>query len=392
MSYDFLNERGIVAADTSQTQEEVFELFRSVFGADIDMSPETIQGVIAAMFIEQRDNVMRTNVELANQINPDFAQGIFLDGLVRFLGGTRKPSTHTMINGVEMRGVAGTIIPKGSIATAGIEEFALTSNKVIGDNGTVYGDFKAVKSGPIEVLPHAIDTVASSVLGWETVDNQNAGITGKSRETDNSLRLRRERTLGLQGVGEVENIISGLFDIREVHSLSFYENKTSEIETVDNISVKPHGLYTCIFGGSDEDIALVFNKKKNIGSTMTGSAAEIDDPITGEKYTVNFDRPTVLNLFVRVSVKESTLNAQFLIPDIVQGWADGLIETDAGLVVGRDVSPFEIASAINSEQPTLYITKVEISTDGVTYTSDTLKVKINEIAQLGSGSVIVRIV
>lgn len=393
MSYDFLNERGIVAADTSQTQEEVFELFRSVFGADIDMSPETIQGVIAAMFIEQRDNVMRTNVELANQINPDFAQGIFLDGLVRFLGGTRKPSTHTMINGVEMRGVAGTIIPKGSIATAGIEEFALTSNKVIGDNGVVYGDFKAVKSGSIEVLPHEIDTVASSVLGWETVDNPSAGITGKSRETDNSLRLRRERTLGLQGVGEVENIISGLFDIREVHSLSFYENKTSEVETVDGISVNPHGLYTCIFGGSDEDIALVFNKKKNIGSTMTGSTvAKINDPITGVEYTVNFDRPTVLNLFVRVSVKESTLNAQFLIPDIVQRWADGLIETDAGLVVGRDVSPFEIASAINSEQPTLYITKVEISTDGVTYTSDTLKVKINEIAHLGSGSVIVRIV
>lgn len=393
MSYNFLSDRGIIAVDTADNQEAVFALFREVFGENIDLSPETIQGAIAAMFIEQRDNVMRANVELANQINPDFAQGIFLDGLMRFLGGSRNPSTHTIIHNVEMRGVEGTLIPKGSIAVSGDNEFALTSNKIIDDNGVAYGDFKALEAGAIVVGSHDLDTVASSVLGWETVDNENAGVVGRNREVDSSLRLRRERTLGLQGVGEVENIVSALFDIPEVHSLSFRENRTENPVVIDGITIKPHGLYTCIYGGVDSDIALAYNKKKNIGATTSGSvSATIIDPITGADYTINFDRPNVLNLFVRVSVKESNLNVQTVIPDIVKRWSDGLIESDAGLVVGRDVSPFEIASAINYEQPTIYVVGVEISTDGINYSQSTMSIKVNEIAQLGASSVAVRIV
>ena len=391
--YEFINDRGIINADTSSIIEEVKDEFRAIFGEEIDMSPETIQGVIATMLAEQRDNTMRAAVEIANQINPDISHGVFLDALTNWMGGKRNPATYTVINDVEMRGKAGTIIPQGSIATSNGNKFALTLTQILDKDGKAIGDFKAVEIGAIPAPPNSLDKVASSVLGWESVSNPKQGIVGKEEETDDGLRMRRERILGLQGVGEVENIISGLFSVPEVHSLSFYENRTEKPVVVDGITIKPHGLYTCIHGGADSDIARMFGRKKNIGSSMTGDKkVVVKDEITDKDSEYFFSRPKQIPIFIRATVQDSSINAREIVPDIVHRWSEGKIAVDVGLTVARSVSPFEIASAINSEQPMLFVRNVELSKDGKTWSSTTLSCKINEIFTLGSGAVSVVIV
>jgi len=91
-------------------------------------------------------------------------------------------------------------------------------------------------------------------------------------------------------------------------------------------------------------------------------------------------------------VQDSSINAREIVPDIVHRWSEGKIAVDVGLTVARSVSPFEIASAINSEQPMLFVRNVELSKDGKTWSSTTLSCKINEIFTLGSGAVSVVIV
>ncbi|WP_340615242.1 hypothetical protein [Xenorhabdus thailandensis] len=56
-------------------------------------------------------------------------------------------------------------------------------------------------------------------------------------------------------------------------------------------------------------------------------------------------------------------------------------------VVGREVSPFEISAAINRIEPRLFITKVELSTDGQHWLMGTIPFKLNEVARLHRGSV-----
>ncbi|MCD4592787.1 hypothetical protein LOR99_18855, partial [Proteus mirabilis] len=70
-------------------------------------------------------------------------------------------------------------------------------------------------------------------------------------------------------------------------------------------------------------------------------------------------RPKEITVFCRVTVKKSAVDAQTIIPSAIEQWTRGELDGDNGLIVGREVSPFEIASAVNTVEPRLFVTKVE---------------------------------
>lgn len=68
-------------------------------------------------------------------------------------------------------------------------------------------------------------------------------------------------------------------------------------------------------------------------------------------------------------------------------YANGLIEGEAGFVVGGDVSPFELASAVNRQAAPLYVRTCSVSTDGVTYTTAEIPMLINQKGGLIAGNI-----
>lgn len=54
---------------------------------------------------------------------------------------------------------------------------------------------RAVETGPVECPAGQMMTVASSVLGWETVTNPTGAVTGRIAESDLQSRRRRKLTL-----------------------------------------------------------------------------------------------------------------------------------------------------------------------------------------------------
>ncbi|SPY94947.1 phage protein [Proteus mirabilis] len=56
-------------------------------------------------------------------------------------------------------------------------------------------------------------------------------------------------------------------------------------------------------------------------------------------------------------------------------------------MVGRDVSPFEISAAVNAVEPHLFVTKVELSTDGKNWHVALIPIAINQIARLPKGAI-----
>lgn len=114
--YGFIVETGVIVPDTSDQLAQVQSEYRTAFGDDLDVSPETPQGVLIAAETESRDSVARNNAALANQINPNLAGGVFLDALWALTGGARFVATPSVIRGVELGGVPGAIIPEGAVA------------------------------------------------------------------------------------------------------------------------------------------------------------------------------------------------------------------------------------------------------------------------------------
>lgn len=388
-NYQYLTSQGVIVPDTSTLRDDVESEYRSVFGQQLDVNPETPQGALITMEVENRDAVVRNNAELANQINPDLAGGIFLDAIWALMGGQRFDATHSFLSQVKFTGIAETIIPKGSqAATLNGDLFETTKTLIIGKGGSVTGDMRAIETGAIECGVGQLNKVASSVLGWETVHNPSNAVLGRDAESDLQSRRRRKQTLAKNTVSVGEAITSALYELEGVRSLAYRENYTDQPMMFDGITLVPHSIYVCVEGGDKEAIARSLLRTKTLGAAFNGSEeVEVLENISGQIYPVKFDRAKEIVLFCRVTVKKATVDAQTIIPAAVELWANGEIDGEGGLVVGRDVSPFEISAGINAVEPRLFITRVELSTDGKAWSSNNYEIKMNEVARLKRSAV-----
>lgn len=389
-SFDYVTSRGVIVPDTEEIQAEVIAEWREAFGEDLVVTEETPQGVLISAEIETRDSVARNNAALANQINPDLAGGVFLDAIWALTMGSRRGASRSLISGAVLGGQPGTIVPAGSLATVSAtgQQFSLTGTAIIGAGGTTTANLQAVNPGPVVAIAGGLNQVATSVLGWETITNPNAAVPGRLIESDISARRRRRNTLALQSVSLSEAITSRLYDIDGVRSLSFRENTTNAFVEFDGITLAPHSIYVCVDGGTDLEVARALLETKTLGAGWNGGVTvEVVDQHSGQSYTVQFDRPEVITLFARVTARANGLDAQTIIPNAIISYANGELDGDAGLVVGADVSPFEFAGAVNQVEPRIFVTKVELSTDGSTWSTGDIAIDLDQKASISPSAV-----
>jgi hypothetical protein len=145
------------------------------------------------------------------------------------------------------------------------------------------------------------------------------------------------------------------------------------------ISMIKNSIFACVDGGVDTDVAAAMLENKSSGCAWNGNTTvNLVEPASGQAYAVQFDRPAEVGILVRVTTTNG--NATNITQSVLD-YAAGLINGLTGFVVGADVSPFEIAGAIMSENPAYYISKVEISlASAPSYSTNVIPVGMNEIA------------
>lgn len=393
-NYAYVVAQGLLVPDTADLIEEVKDEWRETYGADVLLEPETTQGTIVVQDTEVRDATVRNNVAVANQINPDYSGGVFLDAVWALTRGSRKAATRSVIPGVILGGQSGTTVLAGSVAVveASGARFLTTSTVVIGavTPGVATVDCIAEEYGPVAAAAGGLNAVASGVLGWETVTNPNAAIVGALAESDVASRRRRRQTLALQSVEMAEAIISALYDLAEVTSLQFRENYADVDATIDGIFLRKHSIWACVRGGTNTDIATTLRRTKGMGAGYNGAVSvTLVNPHSGQTQIIKFDRPVLVTLFVRVTAKFNNTDGLTIIPNAVMAGATGELEGDAGLVVGASVSPWEISGWVNTVEPRIKVNLVELSTDGVTWSTSVLSIALDHQADLTKARVLV---
>lgn len=391
-AYEFLTLTGTIVPDTSDLLAEVQAEFRAGLGADLSVDPETPQGVLITGEVQSRAAAAANNAALANQINPELAGGRFLDALCALLGLPRDPETRTLVRDVNVFGQPGAVIPAGSRArTAGGALFAATGTTILSVAGAGTTDFLAVDGGPIPCGPGDLLQIVDAILGWETVFNPTAGLIGTDVQSDESLRLLRRLTLARQGLATPEAIISALYDTPDVRSLQFRENIGAAPATIDGILIGAHSIWVCVDGGTDEAVALALLSNKTAGAGYTGAVTvNVVDASSGQTYPVDFDRPTVVDMLVRVTARRGTYVGDLyaLIQNAVLDYAEGRIPGEQGFVVGGSVSPFEIAGAIGVRAAGVFVVKVEVApvSTGI-YQTDEYPIALDEVPTVAAGSI-----
>ncbi len=395
--YQYIDATGLIVPDTAAVQAEVEAEYKAVFGQDLVVTPNTPQGVLIAAEVTARANILRNNAAVANQINPNLAGGVFLDAIWALTGGQRIAASYSVIPGVHLIGLSGTVVPAGSQASlVDGTLFASVSAVTLDGSGNGYVDFQAVDTGPIAANVGALTQIVTAVLGWDQVTNPTAATMGRNVESDLAGRMRRKNTLSLQNVALSAAITSALYDVPNVRSLTFRENYTNATATIDGISLLANSVWACVDGGTDAAIAAALLSHKSLGANWNGATTvNVVDAASGQTYPVKFDRPTGVPVKARVTVRN--VGALIDVPSAVRlaitNYASGLQDGEAGFVVGASVSSFELAAAVNRENPGIYVQNCEISL--VTPTSwvvGQIAIALDEIASITDGNIEVIVV
>lgn len=391
-NYGWITSRGVIVPDTAELLTSVENEWKEAFGQDLVVTPDTPQGVLISAETQARDAVARNNAELANQINPDIAGGVFLDAIWRLTRGSRRPATRSIITGAVLTGVPNTIVPAGSLASVqGTgDQFRTTNTVIINADGTASAALESVDFGPIPAPAGQLVNVATAVLGWETITNPSAAALGRLEESDIASRRRRYQTLALQGVSLPEAIASRVYALEGVRSVAFRENISSATQVIDGITMLPHSIYVAVDSGNQAEIANALLESKSIGAAWNGNTTvTLVDPYSGQLITVLYETPTPVQIFARVTARFNGLDGQQIVPEAIVSYANGELEGDGGFSIGANVNPFELAGAVNQVEPRIFVTLVELSTDGITYTTSPIAVSLQQVARISTSAITV---
>ena len=144
---------------------------RAIFGADINVDPDSLDGQMLGIFAEGISNEDQLAEAVYNSFNPSLSFGAGLSRLVQINGIRRIAGAYSSVI-VTFTGVANTVIPSGTLVSQDTVQtkFSTTADATIGAGGTVsvaclateFGAIIAavITSFPIDNVP-AAEIVAS---------------------------------------------------------------------------------------------------------------------------------------------------------------------------------------------------------------------------------------
>jgi uncharacterized phage protein gp47/JayE len=309
---------GIVAPDTQAIREEVAQEWIDAFHEDgkpdLNVDSSAPAGQLIDALTAEIESKNADVLFVSEQLNPRVAEGRWQDalGFLYFL--TRKKAEPTVVE-CQLTGLAGTVIPFGSLVTS-VDGVKLYAQRAIplGADGTGQGYFQASLPGPVDVAAHTVTQITTITPGWDSVDNDAAGVTGRDVETRADFEARRAASVAKNAHGSavaLEGALNDLSGFQGVLDCRVLENVGPVNQVQYGVTVPAHGVMVCIFGGNDAEIARIIYEKKGGGADtgyfsdpMLGNATvrHIATDYSNAVYNYRILRPYLENFYIKVTL------------------------------------------------------------------------------------------
>ena len=334
-----VTENGIYAPSYA----EIFEYFqnqaRAIFGQDVDIDADTQDGQLIAIFAQAVSDVNAQAIATYNQFNPNTAVGVGLDSAVKTNGIERQEATNSTVDLV-LIGQAGTVINNGIATDDNSNNWLLPAQVVIPVSGEITVTATAEEVGDIEASANTITQIGTPTLGWQSVNNPSPATVGVAIETDSQLRARQARSTELSSVSLWEGIIASLLNLDGVTRVSGVKNDEDEISSE---GIPGHTVAMIVEGGEVDEIGkTIFLKKgEGVGTYGTTETTYIDS--YGFPNVIKFSRPTVVNVYVTLTITPESTYLSTAADEIKARIADYINSLD----IGEDVNIARVlASAV----------------------------------------------
>lgn len=363
---------------------------KAIFGENFDVSPQSPDGQINGVVSGSYADLWEIAEESYNAFNPKAATGNALSALVTINGIERQAATATQAV-VQLTGIAGAVVPAGSIVATGdgSVQFEIPEDVILNGLGEGEITVEATETGPLPASAGTITVIETPVAGWDTVNNTDPAITGSNEETDPELRSRRERSVASNSQNVVDSIFSAVGDVDGVTNVVVRENDT---ETTDADGVPPHHVHVVVSGGDDTEIAQQIFTKKPAGIGTFGSESVSVDDDQGIPHNIKFNRPTDVVIYVIVNVtqigSEYPVDGDELIKQAIVDYANGELIAGRSFDLGEDVIQTELYTPVNTV-PGHQIDSILIGTSSPPTLSDNITITADEIASFLTSNVTV---
>ena len=363
-----ITDTGITAPPTNEVIDGVWEMFKKAFGKDINTAMNTPQGQLvtslAAIITDERNQM----INLLNQFDPRYAQGIWQDGFGYIYFMTRKQATHSSVE-IVLTGLAGTTIAAGTLFNdVNGNAWQTTQKTIIGNDGCATAHALCTRSGIVEAAPDTITTIPKAISGLDRITNPYAAIAGVNEESRIDFERRRYASVAVNSKNTNASTYGAVADLADVKDVFVIDNPTDETIRVGatNYPVIRNSILVSVMGGDDETIARTILTKAGSGCSFNGNTecviADTENfPIRPPTYKVKFLRPALVPVFFQVTVADRDLlsyqDSEAVKDAIIKAFSSGTAKATIGqpVIASKFICP--VAAAI----PHLSIVSLKIS-------------------------------
>ena len=301
---------GVVLPAEADVLTGVQSDINQAFGGGVNPALNTPQGQLSQSLTATIGDKNNQIAEVANQVNPDYADGRWQDAIGRIYFIDRNPAEATAIN-VTCVGLSGTVIPVGAkVSDANGNIYACTAAGTIPTGGSISLQFACAVYGPTAVP--ATVSIYQTVVGWDTA-TITGGTVGSNVESRADFEYRRRNSVALNGKGSLPSIYANVFAVSGVLDVYVAENTTNAPITVgsSNYSLAPHSIYVAAVGGTAANIAQAIWLKKDVGADYNGNTSVVVTDTSGYNipyptYTVKYQVPASLPILFAVQIANNS--------------------------------------------------------------------------------------
>ena len=368
--------------------DELAEGYRAIYGDDINLDADSPDGQRVAIEAQLVLDSQSFGALEYNQRDPDFALGQSLNSIIKLSGITRRPATRSQVDVTVVTDRPLTLPIDYTVEDdLGQSWSTLAVRTLIAGTTTV--TLFAVDFGAIEADADTIVNPVTVVIGDQSVTNPTAATAGIDEETDQELRVRRNRSLETPQSSSTGRMFTALASVPNVTGVAVYENDT---DVTDYNGIPAHSLWVVVEGGAVAAIVETMTKNKTGGKGMVGSVTgTFSEPVTrpnGTTFTIvhsmTFDRPVDVPVLVRLDATRK---------DAANPVDEALISQAIAAKdfnIGENLLAGDLYRLAFNAGESFIPTNLEISRDsGATYTDGRILSDLNEKFSIAAGDVAV---
>ena len=361
-----INENGLLIDEFSTIYNRLADKFKLIYGQDINLEQNSPDGQLLGIITNEIYDLQTLILHIYNSFDPDLAQGVELNKLLKLIAQSRRASTKSIVDITIVANANVTLPADYTIIDENKNEWVINAETTL-IAGINIVSFNAVNFGAIEASANTINDVVTVFPEITSVNNALLAEVGRDEESDVLLRKRRNNLLSVNSNSTIAGIYSKLFLLDTVTDAVIYENATDTYDALKDLNA--HTLWCIIDGGSIDEITKIIATDKTIGTDLKGTVSnnyveiflKADGTTRELTHIVKFDRPTEIPLYIKLTVSKK------IITDIIDMDAIKNKLVEKLYSINEKATATELYAYVYSAGNTFIASNLEVSKDNITF-------------------------